>query len=204
LMRRVDSHVGHVGRGVTLVELIIVCAVVAVLAMLAAPSFRDMVLMQRLRAINAQLVTDLQYARSEAAQRKTVVRLLFKSNSSQTCYAIYISPLGGGTRCDCLLGAGNACGVSGTGMTEVRTVSIPRNLGVTVMPPSGGVDAFGFSPINGGLVSNASDSAVPPPPFARLETRVNAARSLRTEVSPAGKPSVCAPDAQTMQVTPCA
>ncbi|HRC39206.1 MAG TPA: prepilin-type N-terminal cleavage/methylation domain-containing protein, partial [Rubrivivax sp.] len=44
----------------TLVELMIAIAVVAVVLVLAAPSFRELIEMQRLRSVNAQLVTDLQ------------------------------------------------------------------------------------------------------------------------------------------------
>ena len=65
-----------VRRGFTLVELLIVVAVVAIILVVAAPSFRDMILMQRLRSITAQLVTDLQFARNEAVSRGTLLRLV--------------------------------------------------------------------------------------------------------------------------------
>ena len=54
-------------RAFTLVELMIAIAVVGVLLMLAAPGFRDFILMQRLKSVSAQLATDLQYARSQPA-----------------------------------------------------------------------------------------------------------------------------------------
>jgi len=198
-MQRFHSHSY---RGLTLVELMIVLAIVAVLAVLAAPSFRDMILMQRLRAINSQLVTDLQYARSEAVQRKTAVRLFFKSDSSSTCYAIYTSPTNSGTsRCDCLLGPGEACTAANT--REIRTVVIPRDLGVTVLPPSGEVEAFAFDPITGGLMSIPSDSASTPLGAALLEIKVDDSRRLRTGLNQAGRPTVCAPNAGVMQVSAC-
>ncbi|MBL0296209.1 MAG: hypothetical protein IPQ21_03190 [Betaproteobacteria bacterium] len=64
-------------RPLTLVELMVVVAVVAIVLTLAAPSFRDFILLQRLKGINAQLVTDLQFARSEAVARGTLMRVQF-------------------------------------------------------------------------------------------------------------------------------
>lgn len=52
--------------GLTLIELMITIAVVGVLLALAAPSFYEFMLVQRLKGVNAELVTDLQLARSEA------------------------------------------------------------------------------------------------------------------------------------------
>jgi prepilin-type N-terminal cleavage/methylation domain-containing protein len=193
-------HAHARARGLTLIELMIVVAVMAVLAVLAAPSFRDMILVQRLRAINAQLVTDLQFARSEAAQRKRPARLVFSSNASQSCYVIYTAQ-GNGQRCNCLLGPGAACTAAGT--TEIRTVVVPTSLGVTLLPVANTVDAFGFSAITGGLISIPSDSVSTPLAAALLETRVDATRRLRTALNQSGRPSVCAPDAAAMQTTPC-
>lgn len=189
-------------QGLTLIELMIVVAVMAVLAVLAAPSFHDMILMQRLRAVNAQLVTDLQFARSEAVQRQNIVRLSFRSDDTRSCYSIFISRLSiTGQRCNCLLGEGSACTSINT--TEVRTVTVPRALGLTVLPPNGEVDAFGFSPVTGGLVTIPSDSASVPLASALIETRIDDVRRLRTSVTSAGRPSVCAPNAAAMQVTSC-
>lgn len=189
--------------GFTLIELMVVIAVVATLALLAAPSFQDMILMQRLRGINAQVVTDLQFARNEAAARSQIVRINFGSDSAQTCYAIYTSG-GNSTRCNCLLGAGAAC-ASGT---EIRTVSVPRNNAVqlswTIPLPGGVLDsAFGYDPVTGGLVSIPSDQASQPLGSAIVEARIDDERRLRTTVLQSGRPTVCAPNAAKMQVTAC-
>ena len=58
----------------------VVIALVGVLLALAAPSMRGLISAQRVRGINAELVTDLQYARSEAARRSHDVRVGFQCN----------------------------------------------------------------------------------------------------------------------------
>ncbi len=58
--------------GLTLIELMIVLSVLATLIVLTAPSFKRMIDVQRLRSINSALVTDLQFARSEAAHHSPV------------------------------------------------------------------------------------------------------------------------------------
>jgi type IV fimbrial biogenesis protein FimT len=186
--------------GLTLIELMIALSVVAVLALVAAPSVRDMILMQRLRAINAQLVTDLQFARSEAASRSQVVRVVLEQNTTQTCYALFTSR-SNALRCSCLNGVNSACS---SGLTsEIRTVVVPRSMGVTVLPLSGQPDAFGFDPATGGLISIPSDTVSSPLAAAQLESRIDEARRLRTLLNQAGRPTVCAPDSATMQVTAC-
>lgn len=189
--------------GFTLVELMVVVAVLAILAVLAAPSLRDMILMQRLRAINAQLVTDMQAARGEAINRRQLLRVNFRNNSSQTCYTLYLA-LGNDLRCNCTGGAGGACTDSGT--EEIRTVSVPRSTGVTTLPALATVPvnyAFAFDPVTGGLLEIPSDDEPRPMALAELETRVDANRRLRTQINTAGRVSVCSPVTAVMQGAAC-
>jgi type IV fimbrial biogenesis protein FimT len=189
------------GTGLTLIELMVVIVVVGVLALVAVPSVRDLILMQRLRSINAQLVTDLQFARSEAVRRGEVLRVVFREDAGRTCYALFTSP-GNGIRCDCLNGAGSACALA-AGAVEVRTVVVQRSLGVTLLPGSGEAGAFGFQPSTGGLIPLLSDLLINPPTQASLEARIDDARRLRTVVNLAGRLTVCAPNAAAMQVPAC-
>ena len=188
-------------RGFTLIELLIVVAVVGVLALLAGPSFRDMIVMQRLRGINAQLITDLQFARTEAVARGRHARLYFNSDTAQTCYTIYVAESTGLARCDCTRGAGAACTAVGT--TEVRTVSAPRSGQVLIEVAAGYEPAFAFSYITGGLLTNPTDTEVAPLPQVQINTRVDDDRQLRNTVGQSGRPTVCAPNPTQMQVTAC-
>lgn len=55
--------------GVTIIELMIVVAIAAILLAMAPPSFRDMVLNNRLVTETNRLVAEIQLARSESAKR---------------------------------------------------------------------------------------------------------------------------------------
>ncbi len=196
-------------RGFTLVELMLVIGVIGVLLVLAAPSMQEMIQMRRLRAINAQLVTDIQLARSEATARRTYARITFGVNAAlpQTCYTIYTAK-DSLSRCDCNLGAGAAC-TAVVGATEIRTVTIPRSTGsVLSIPGLAGIPAsrfssIGFEPAMGSLVSMPRDTDPEPLSAYAIDTKIDDARTLRTVMSSAGRPSVCAPATSQMDVSAC-
>jgi type IV fimbrial biogenesis protein FimT len=73
--------------GLTMVELLIVIAVLAIAASLAAPSFTDFLAKRRVESIASELITDLQFARSEAVARNAAVRVTLVSGS---CYVIHL------------------------------------------------------------------------------------------------------------------
>lgn len=185
--------------GVTLVELLIVVALIGAILVLAAPAFRDMILMQRLRGINAELVTDMQMARSEAVSRRDFARVFFKSDTTSTCYTIYTSAANN-TRCDCLAGPGAAC--SGT-MVEIKTVNVPKSLGVEVKPQTGQPVAFAFDWRTGGLYLIPTDNVPRPLDLFVAETYIDNSRKLATRLNAAGRPLVCRPGGSTMTETAC-
>ncbi len=189
----------HRGQGFTIIELMIVVAIVALVAVLVAPSVQEMILLQRLRGINAQVVTDLQFTRSEAITRGRVGRFNLGSDATQTCYVIYVSD-NGVPRCDCTRGAGAAC--NGTAR-EIRTVSVPRASAVTLVWPAEQDSAFGYDPVTGGLVSIPNDIVGVPPVSVQIEARIDDVRRLRNTVLQSGRPTVCAPNQQRMGVTAC-
>jgi len=191
-------------QGFTLVELLIAVAVIAIIMVIAAPSFRDMILMQRLRSINAQVVTDMQFARAEAVSRGTLVRVSFQEpTAAMSCYTIYTSP-SNAQQCNCLLGVGTACPA---GALEIRTVQVPANLSVTVSVPVTALDQqdfeFAFDPATGGIYTIPTDGISQPMPRFVVEAYIDGARKLNTVVNGAGRPSVCKPALSTMPEAAC-
>jgi type IV fimbrial biogenesis protein FimT len=63
-------------KGFTLIEVMIVLVILAVLATLAAPSFRELILAQRVKTATAELQTSLFLARSEAIKRGSTVSVV--------------------------------------------------------------------------------------------------------------------------------
>jgi len=182
--------------GFTLIELLVAVAVVAVLLTLAGPAMYDYMLVQRLKSINSQLVTDLNFARSEAVTRNTFLRVVFDSDSNVTCYTLFTNPAGAPNtqRCDCKLGPGAACSASDS--SEVRTVVVQRSTGVLVQAPGNvttgtGSPAVGFNNTTGGLLGIPTDKGVLPIDHFTMETSLSSTRLLRTVLSGAGRATVC-------------
>ncbi len=210
-------------RAFTLVELMIVVALLAIVLTLAAPSFRDMIEMQRLRGTNAELVTDVQLARSEAASRGEVVAIAFNPNAAGgTCYTVQTWPDSvpppqlGGVACDCAQPAGSRCVAP---MREIRTVVVASNTRVRVEPvaatppppdPStAAVETVLFNPATGGIQAYANapgGGGMTEVNQAWAETSLQRAGTppkLRTMVGRTGRPSVCSPGGLVSGVTPC-
>jgi type IV fimbrial biogenesis protein FimT len=191
--------------GFTLIETMIVVALVAVLLAVAAPSMKEMIETRRLRAINAQLVTDLQFARSEAIARRTFGRIDFNLDPALTltCYTIYTA-LDSLRGCDCKKGPGAAC-AGNPGAVEIRTVQIPKSSKVLIdIPPQLDLTwAMGFEPAMGGLVNLIVDTDPTPLNRFRVDTKIDSARSMRIEVLQSGRPSVCGPTGSKMGLPSC-
>jgi type IV fimbrial biogenesis protein FimT len=189
-------------RGFTLVELMVVVALIVVLISLSAPSIRRLIDTQRVNSTNSQLVTDLQFARSEAASRNALVRVTFGSNATVSCYTIYTynpNIASNLSRCDCL--ASPVCAVAGS--TEIRTTRVPSDTGVKVTVPANRPDEFAFDPVTGSLYKIPSDKEWDPLDRFIVNTRISDELALRTMMAISGRPTVCAPPLSKMRTPAC-
>lgn len=196
ILRRSAGRMG----GVTLIELMIVLAVAATLVVLTAPSFKRMIDVQRLRSINAALVTDLQFARGEAASRNQRVFIEFdKTGATLTCYVIFT---GNRENCDCRGNPGSVC--TGSGTREIRTVQVSRSQNISVgVPSTQTIEAVGFDPATGRLlvipVDTVQDAIAP----FRIEVKHPDVGGFIDELEVTGRPIVCSPSGQLSGVPAC-
>lgn len=175
-------------RGLTLVELMVVVLLLGLITLLVAPSMRGLISAQRVKSINAEIVTDLQFARGEAARRNRDVFVRFRA--ADNCYVVYVDSAGPGN-CNCSRTPGvNVC----TGAREeIKTVQIPVGTGVAVAASSASGQIIRFERLSG--TSLPDDFAVDVVGSPRGQ--------LRTSVNPAGRPSVCTPDGSISGTPPC-
>lgn len=206
-------------RGFTLVELLIVVAVLAVILTLAAPSFREMIEMQRLRGTSAQLTTDIQFARSEAVSRQEVVAISFEpSATGMSCYILHTWPGDlNQPRCSCSAPEGSRCPVAvppAPQPREIRTLQVPTTTKVQVLPvqaPSApaAVNVIHFNPTTGGMQAyyiGVGGPGLSPIGDAWAEVRLQRPSNppaLRTMISVSGRPSVCTPGGRVNGVPSC-
>lgn len=191
--------------GFTLVELMVVIALAAIVLALAAPSFTDYIKLQRLKGVHAQVVTDIQFARSEAVSRGVPVQVWFRpaSGSDPSCYIIFTSAEAvPEQKCDCRRPEGARCNDPAKSF-EIRTVEIPTSQGVHVNTVASQAEDFAFDPRTGGIKIATGDFATPTPNQFSVDTYLSSTLSLRDTVGLSGRVSVCVPPGSTLQGTAC-
>ena len=171
---------GNAKRGFTLIELMVVVAIGATLMAIAAPSFTNFLAKRRVEGVATELGTDLQYARSEAVQRNSVVRVIFEAS----CYAIHVPGSTAATSCTSL----------GTGAVNVKTVQLTSTATVGLAFTSNNGKAFiEFDPVRGMAIDSAAADAsgyiniTSPSSYGNWQ--------LREIVSKVGRVRVCSPNA---------
>jgi prepilin-type N-terminal cleavage/methylation domain-containing protein len=199
--------------GVTLIELMVVIALVAIVLMLVAPSFTRMIEMQRLRGVHDQLITDIQFARSEAARLGTPVHIFVRSNnfgSSDACYTIFSDTTR--TRpwspaCDCYYAPGQECKDSPATTIALRTVRVPLAHKIdfnVVSNPNFTLWRMAYDPVTGGMspAAGLDLNALQPDRF-EVHTSLDSPRALAAIVSFSGRPTTCAPSGSAVKVPAC-
>jgi type IV fimbrial biogenesis protein FimT len=164
-------------RGFTMIELLVVVALVAIILAIAVPSFTSILARKRLEGVASELATDIQYARSEAAQRNAAVGVVFGT----TCYAVYVLGTTDATNCTTL----------GTGAVELKTVQIGGGTGLAFTPTVSGA-FIAFDPVRG-MAIDATTGTVD---LSGFVTATNTAGNwqIRALVTKVGRVKLCSPN----------
>lgn len=196
-------------RALSLVELMVVVAIAAIIIGLAAPSFSDYIVTQRVRSVHAQLATDLQFARAEAVSRGSFVSVRFQFTtgaSGASCYIIYTRPdptTSNLLTCDCLAAPGLRCAAYPSDTSEIRTVTVPNELQVNLRVASGQPDIMTFDPRTGGLKFTALDVAILSVTGFQVNTSADTERTLRAVVNGSGRANLCTPSTSKLGGSTC-
>jgi type IV fimbrial biogenesis protein FimT len=195
-------------RAISLIEGLVVITIGALLLALTVPSFVDYIRVQRLKAVAAQLVTDLQYARSEAAARSQWVRIMPQTGAGGSCYTIYLSRMDN-QRCNCRLGAGLACGGlnASAGAAELKTVVLPPQdrvqFSTFVSDGSDGTVGMAYDHVTGSLASPPTDGRELPMTSYGFNVSLDASRVIRITVNRVGRVNTCIPAGSKIGGDPC-
>lgn len=163
-------------RGFTLVELLVVIALVAIILALAAPSFTGTLARKRLEGVASELATDIQYARSEAAQRNSEVGIVFGTD----CYVVYVLGNTSATSCASIGGAA----------TALKTVQIADGISLTFVPPVARA-YIAFDPVRGMAVD--ATGAIDLSGYVNLSHSAGTWQ-IRAMLTKAGRVKLCSPN----------
>ena len=169
-------------QGFTLVELMITIFVAAILVTLALPSFREVLINNRVTSSTNQLVADLQLARSEAVNRGTLVAVVSNSGTNNwsggwqvIADSVFKNDGTFADSADAILRA--SAGVDTAGNYSVRTKVTTAAAGGTITPTDGTL----IFTSRGNLVPNAASFDIN---VCRPDSQP--ARSKRISISTAG------------------
>jgi type IV fimbrial biogenesis protein FimT len=175
-------------RGFTMIEMMVTVAVIAVLLTLVGPSMVNYLVKKRVEGAASELLTDMQYARSESVTRNTRVRMSFGTY----CYVITAQPAAASPASSCSQ-TGNS--TIGTAAAELKTRQLQygstagKQIAMTLGFLSGGNAWIEFDPVRGiatfsdGNASGTVDIAGDPGTW-----------QLQTQLCTMGRATQCSPN----------
>ena len=173
-------------RGFTAIEALITVVIVGTVLAIGVPSMLDWIIIQRVKASAAEVVTDVRFARGEAIKRNVRVGMSFETVAgTQTCYAIHTQYPNEPNPCRCSKGAGKSCDVSvdefHDTLVELKTVSLPVSASVGMTASRN--------------IRFAASTGIPEPNALvfRVDFDGQGARQLRVVANTVGRAMVCAP-----------
>jgi type IV fimbrial biogenesis protein FimT len=196
--------------GLTMIELMIVVAIVSVVLLLAAPSFKKTIEMQRLRGVQDEFVTNLQYARSEAVARQVPVHIRIRpaGGGYGACYILFTDTnkaVGSwSAACDCRAAEDARCNAAPASTKEIKTVTLDPGHGIDFTLVDATKERFAFDPIFAGLIVPRSESrAEARAQGFTLTLSIDAERAIKTGISVPGRPFACAPPSSKVLIPSC-
>ena len=169
---------GYGQRGFTLVELMVVVAIVGIIAALAAPSFNDFIVKNRVKGAAEEVYGLLLQAKSEGPIRDT--NMFFNTSPGATWCVGFAATAG----CDCT--TTTSCVVPVAGTNVVQVVNSAEYPGVTLAETFATGTGAEFNRIRGSATQQGNINLA------------SGAWQLNIEVSEQGRIRVCNPNNNTM------
>lgn len=176
-------------RGFTLVEVSTVLCIVAVAVGAAAPSFERALQRRHLEGAAAQLVTDVQHARSLAVARGASVRLTVQAvGPNASCYVVHT---GAASDCSCAAAGKGAAGAScRNGAQALHVVEFDARSKVQLTSSAAS------------MLFDAHKGTVTPTATLKLAAR-DGSGALHEVVNIMGRVRTCSPGGAVPGYTPC-
>jgi type IV fimbrial biogenesis protein FimT len=172
-------------RGITLIEAMMVLAVVSIAIGSALPGLSSLRQRADLGGAAAQVETDVQFARSQAAASNRTVQLTLRESADGTCYMVHSGPA---TSCTCSGGA--TARASCTGDAELlRAVSFAAQGPVQVRSAS---KSLTFDPFKGTVT-----------PTATLRVEGKDGRAVHQVINLLGRVRSCSPNGRVVDERAC-